>query len=251
MKVSNALADVTSGASTLSDVVGPVKSGVKPGVPTDVFGVSADSAATVGWTAPWKPALNGRAAGTTTDRSGSIQYYTVYPDPMPQSTCGDAGDWSTCSALTAAAACDAESSCSWDTTVVEHPHCAVTCTVAVPAISPDATILTGAQTLAGVTAGTSSPKFTTANGGVTATNFGAGDKVVVSTVPGQSQCECAGVYTIASIDASNHWVELTEAVPACTPARCQMDKSAATMAGLTNGVSYRFRGDGDERVRDQ
>ena len=83
-------------------------------------------------------------------------------------------------------------------------------------------------------------KFTTANGGVTATNFGAGDKVVVSTVPGQSQCECAGVYTIASIDASNHWVELTEAVPACTPARCQMDKSAATMAGLTNGVSYRF-----------
>ena len=35
-------------------------------------------------------------------------------------------------------------------------------------------------------------------------------------------------------------VELTEAVPACTPARCQMDKSAATMTGLTNGVSYRF-----------
>ena len=111
----------TSGASTLSDVVGPVKSGVKPGVPTDVFGVSADSAATVGWTAPWKPALNGRAAGTTTDSSGSIQYYTVYPDPMPQSTCGDAGDWSKCSAPTAAAACDAESSCSWDTAVVEHP----------------------------------------------------------------------------------------------------------------------------------
>ena len=48
-------------------------------------------------------------------------------------TCGDAGDWSTCSAITGAATCAAAtaSHCAWDTSVSGYPHCSVRCTQAV------------------------------------------------------------------------------------------------------------------------
>ena len=83
----NAVADVNGGASAKSAVAGPVVSGGVPGAPTDVFGVSGDRKVTVGWTG---------AGGATVANSGSVQYYTIYTDPPPQSTCGDAGDWATC-----------------------------------------------------------------------------------------------------------------------------------------------------------
>ena len=134
----SAVADVNGGASAKSAVAGPVVSGAVPGAPTDVFGVSGDGQVTVGWTG---------AGGATVANSGSVQYYTVYTDPPPQSTCGDAGDWATCSALTGATACDAQSKCVWDTSVSDYAHCAVTCTVSVAAIMPATNMLTGAQDL--------------------------------------------------------------------------------------------------------
>ena len=73
--------------------------------------------------------------------------------------------------------------------------------------------------------------------------FSVGDKIVVSTIPGQpSPCQCSGIYTIANggVDATNNKLTVTETVPGCTHTLCQLDKSVTTVMGLTNGVSYRF-----------
>jgi hypothetical protein len=170
-----------------------------------VFGVSGDRKVTVGWTG---------AGGATVANSGSVQYYTVWTDPPPQSTCGDAGDWATCSTLTGATACDAQSKCMWDTSVAGYAHCAVTCTVAVAAIMPATDTLTGAQDLteAVVEANT---KFKV--GVVTAALFEADDMVVVSQKSGQAQCECVGMYKVSAIDTSNLYVLVAgSTVTGCT-----------------------------------
>ena len=177
---SNTVTDVVgSGDGALSAAVGSVTVGGIPSAPTATGATSEDRQVTVAWTAPQNTG------------GGAIQYYTVYTDPPPQSTCGDAGDAATCSALTGATACDAQSKCVWDTSVSDYAHCAVTCTVSVAAIMPATNMLTGAQDLteAVVEANT---KFKV--GVVTAALFEADDMVVVSQKSDQAQCECVGMY---------------------------------------------------------
>ena len=104
-------------------VVTPVAmlAGSTPGAATAVGGVSGDRFVTVSWTAP-------AATG-----GSSILYYTVFSEPPPATdgTCGDAGDWDTCSALTGATSCQLNSKCQWDTTLAATHHCTVACTVVV------------------------------------------------------------------------------------------------------------------------
>ena len=212
---SNTVVDVVaSGDGSLSSVAGPVTVGGIPSAPTAMGATSEDRQATVAWTAPKD---NG---------GGSIQYYTIWTDPPPHSTCGDAGDWATCSALTGAAACDAQSKCRWDTSVTGYAHCAVTCTVAVTSYGADdvATVVT-ADSKVTISAPT--------------VNYAEKDTVVLSTrYTSSEECECAGVYTVGSgTDATN----VKNLVPAlnvetCTAARCSIDRTTAVVTGLTNGV---------------
>ena len=111
VQADNTVSDViASGLGAYSGFVGPVSVGGVPDAPTAMGGQSLDGQVTVAWTAP----ADTGAAAPTAAGGGAIQYYTVWTDPPPQSSCGDAGDWATCSALTSASACDAESKCVWD-----------------------------------------------------------------------------------------------------------------------------------------